>query len=340
MKQTIMASAAAAGLLWALTLTLLQPASPPESSSLISSPVGVGGVSDAAKSAAAEDESEPERTASYDASHTVTVLNGGTLSEISLSDYLTGVVLAESLPAFEPEALSAQSVAARTVALRRKDHPKHEEADLCADPACCQAFFDEAAAKETYGEDWAQWEAKARAAVAETDGLVLRYEGELIDAVYFASSGGATETAAAVWGGEVPYLQSVESPDSGERFVRETRFSASEFRAAILKETPEARLNGDPSGWFGPIERTEGGGVKKIEIGGVAYGGVELRKLFSLRSTNFTVSVEDGVIVFTTSGCGHRVGLSQYGAQQMALDGADFREILAHYYQGTELGQA
>ncbi len=338
MKQTIMASIAAAGLLWALTLTLLQPAAPPETPGLISSPVGAGRVSDAAKAAIAEP--EPEPAASYDASHTVTVLSGETVCEVSLSDYLTGVVLAESLPAFEPEALSAQSVAARTVALRREDHPKHEEADLCADPACCQAYFNEAEAKETYGEDWAKWEAKARAAVAETDGLVLRYEGELIDAVYFASSGGATETAAAVWGGEVPYLQSVKSPDSGERFVRETRFSAGEFRTAILKETPEARLNGDPSGWFSSIERTEGGGVKEIEIGGVAYGGVELRKLFSLRSTNFTVSVEDGVIVFTTSGCGHRVGLSQYGAQEMALDGADFREILAHYYQGTELGPA
>lgn len=344
MKESIWAGLAAAGALWLLTLSLLRPAARIE-------PARVSVSSEPAESGEAEDSGPAETVgkaeeapdaggagSGSDAARTVSVLMDGAVRTVRLDDYLTGVLLAEMPPSFEPEALAAQAVAARTIARGKMDRPKHENACVCGQSDCCQAYLDEEAAREKYGADYEKWAGKARGAVEETDGLVIRCGGELIDAVYFSSAGGATEPAAAVWGAEVPYLQSVESPDGGERFEEETRVGIDAFRAAILRQTPEARLDGGPAGWFGALRRSAGGGVAELEIGGAAYSGTRLRSLFSLRSTKFTVAIEGDEIVFETSGSGHRVGMSQYGAQAMALEGATYREILTHYYQGVEIG--
>jgi len=341
MKESIWAGLAAAGALWLLTLALLRPAAriEPARAAVPAEPVESGEISGPAEAAGKGGEAPDGGAGSAsDAARTVSVLLDGAVRSIRLDDYLTGVLLAEMPPLFETEALAAQAVAARTVVQRKMDRPKHENACVCGRSDCCQAYLDEAAAREKYGADYEKWEAKARGAVEETDGLVIRYGGELIDAVYFSSAGGATEPAAAVWGAEVPYLQSVDSPDAGERFEEETRVGTDAFRAAILRQTPEARLDGGPAGWFGALRRSAGGGVAELEIGGVAYSGTGLRSLFSLRSTKFAVAIEGDEIVFETSGSGHRVGMSQYGAQAMALEGATFREILTHYYQGVEIG--
>ncbi len=341
MKESIFAGLAAAGALGLLTLTLLRPAAqevkPAENQA--GAPVRPVEIAQADTERAKQEETAGDGGgAALDAARTVTVLLDGTPQSVRLDDYLTGVLLAEMPPSFEPEALAAQAVAARTFARGKMDRPKHEDACVCARPECCQAYLDEAAAREKYGADYGKWAEKARRAVEETDALVIRYGGGLIDAVYFSSAGGATEPAVAVWGSEVPYLQSVESPDAGERFEEETRVGAGAFRAAILRQTPEARLDGEAAGWFGALRRSAGGGVAELEIGGVPYSGTKLRSLFSLRSTKFTVAIEGDEIVFATSGSGHRVGMSQYGAQAMALEGASFREILTHYYQGVEIG--
>lgn len=342
MKSTILASLAAAGGMVLLTLNLLSPvpiSSETEEESA-KTPVQEK-TAPIAETFPAESRQKTETTPqSWDGTHNVSLLCGEEVQTIRLDDYLTGVVLAEMPPSFEPEALAAQAVAARTLTCRRLGTPKHDSAAVCEQSSCCQAYISEAAAREKYGEDWPKWQEKVRAAVEKTDGLTIRYQGELIDAVYFSSAGGATEKAAAVWGGEVPYLQSVESPDAEERFTAEVRIPTEEFRAAILQETPDAKLDGGPAGWFGAAYRTEGGGVERIKIGGIDYNGVLLRKLFSLRSTNFTVAVEGDEILFVTHGNGHRVGMSQYGAQAMALAGAGFEEILTHYYQGVDIGPA
>lgn len=339
MKRTIMASLAAAGGLTLLMLNLLSPAALTSGSVDENAKEPVQPVVKPVIETVQTKRGQREETVlhSWDKTNSVSLLREGEVQTLTLDDYLTGVVLAEMPPSFELEALAAQAVAARTLACRRLSSPKHDSAALCAKPSCCQAYISEEAAREKYGEDWSKWEAKVRAAVEETDGLAIRYQGELIEAVYFSSAGGATEKAAAVWGGDVPYLQSVESPDAEERFTEETRIPIEEFRTAILQETPDAQLEGGPAGWFGAAYRTEGGGVERIKIGGVDYSGVSIRKLFSLRSTNFTVVVEGNDIIFVTRGNGHRVGMSQYGAQAMALEGAGFREILSHYYQGVEI---
>ncbi len=268
----------------------------------------------------------------------------GTVMQLPLDEYLGGVLLAEMPASFPLEAQKAQAVVARTYALRQRVlGGKHENADLCTDPSCCQAWirYEDYAAKE--GPDTAEAAAEQAAqAVHATDGQALFYEGALIDATYFSSSGGRTEAAVEVWGNDVPYLRSVNSPgEEGALHDGETRsFSAPELRDLLLSVHPEADLSGSPETWFGAVTETEGGGVDEMEIGGALFTGLELRSLLGLRSTVFSVSAEGDTVSFTTHGSGHRVGMSQYGAKAMAESGSDFREILAHYYPGTELAAA
>lgn len=245
------------------------------------------------------------------------VLRDGEVSEMAEEEYLAGVIAAELPGGFLMEARKAQAVAARTYARSRGD--KHPGADVCTDAACCQAY------RESYAPADLQ-------AARETAGLVMTYGGELIDATFFSGSGGRTEAAAAVWGADVPYLQSVESP--GEQSPNDEvtiTLPAGEF-AERLGIDPE----GEPEEWLGAMERTAGGGVARWEIGGQEFTGTELRRLLNLKSTAMEITPGEKFTI-TTHGFGHRVGLSQYGAQAMAERGCGFREILEHYYIGVEL---
>lgn len=266
---------------------------------------------------------------------TIRLLTGDGIQMLPLSEYLTGVVLSEMPPDFAPEALKAQAVAARTFAQKRRQAAKHDGADVCADSACCQAWNSEAALREKFQESYDAYAEKARAAVEATRGEVLVYDGALIDATYFSCSGGRTEDAAAVWGEEVPYLQSVESygEESALRYASEKSFTADELRAALGDST----LSGDPESWFSDAVYTAGGGVDTIMIGDKTYAGTELRKLLKLNSTCFTVSAGSSSVTFHVLGYGHRVGMSQYGADYMARQGYDYRTILQYYYRGAEI---
>lgn len=250
-----------------------------------------------------------------------------------MDSYLLGVVLAEMPTTFEIEALKAQAVAARTYARKAwETGGKHEDGSVCTDPACCQAYI----TPEDYLAQGGTREGveKVRSAVAQTSGYVLTYEGKLIEATYFSCSGGSTESAVAVWGTDYPYLRAVDSPGEEKAvYDRDTvTFSAEKFQQAL-----GTALDGTPEKWFREVSYTDGGGVAAMTIGETSYTGSQLRSLLGLRSMAFSVNVQEGTIVITTRGYGHRVGMSQYGADAMAVLGKDFREILAHYYQGAEL---
>lgn len=265
---------------------------------------------------------------------TIPVLNSdGEVVTADLEEYLVGVVLAEMPAAFEEDALKAQAVVARTYALRRYETGnKHEGGAVCQDPACCQAYKDPAAYLANGGSQ-ANLD-KITQAVYGTAGQVLTYEDKLIEATYFSCSGGTTEDALAVWGKDVPYLQSTSSPGEEEAaHYTDTEIFSPDDLALLLDFTPA----GDPKEWFGTVTYTTGGGVDTMEICGHSYKGTELRTLLGLRSTDFTVNVTDEGIVIVTHGYGHRVGMSQYGADAMAVAGSTYEEILAHYYQGTTL---
>ena len=245
---------------------------------------------------------------------------------------LLGVVLAEMPASFEPEALKAQAVVARTYTCKRMEGGKHDAAAVCMDPGCCQGFRAPADYLDEGGKQTAV--DKVRSAVKSTDGQVLHYDGSLIDATYFSCSGGSTEDAVAVWGQDVPYLQAVESPgeETAPRYSDSVTFTPSELAQRLGIEN-----RGDPSGWFSGITYTEGGGVETISVRGKSFTGTQLRSKLGLRSTAFAVEVQGKHITITTRGFGHRVGMSQYGAQAMAEGGAGFEDILRHYYTGAEL---
>lgn len=261
----------------------------------------------------------------------IPVLNDeGEVEEMELDSYLVGVLLAEMPASFELEALKAQAVVARTYTIRAEDSGKHDNAAVCTDSTCCQGYR----SAEDYLVQGGKGEniEKMSQAVLDTSDLVLTYEGELIEATYFSCSGGMTEDAVAVWGTEVPYLQAVASPgeESATYFEDEQVFTLEEICGLLGIDA--SRLTGKI---FENATYTEGGGVDSVFVNGHQMEGTQLRKLLGLRSTAFTVTEEAGSITFHTRGFGHRVGMSQYGADAMAVDGATFEQILAHYYRGT-----
>ena len=249
----------------------------------------------------------------------------GTVEEMDMEDYLIGVVAAEMPASFELEALKAQAVVARTYTLKAyTTGGKHGDGSVCTDYACCQAYAENVPAENLE---------KITKAVMQTVGQVLIYQGELIEATYFSCSGGSTEDAVAVWGTDYPYLRATESP--GEEYA--THYTDTEFFATDAFSEAFGGLTGTPDTWIGYTTYTAGGGVHTIVIGGESYKGTEVRTRLGLRSTAFTMTLENVSIKVTTKGYGHRVGMSQYGADAMALNGSLYPQILAHYYQGTEL---
>lgn len=138
----------------------------------------------------------------------------GTVDELPLDDYVYGVLGGEMPAGWPIDALKAQAVAARTYALHQAQAGKHtaQNADICADSTCCQAYQTPEFLRDKWGGDSAFYEEKLRRAVSETQGQVVTYGGALISAVYHASSSGSTNAAADVWGRAVPYLVSVDTP--------------------------------------------------------------------------------------------------------------------------------
>lgn len=263
----------------------------------------------------------------------------GRSENISLSDYLTGVVAAEMPAGFNIEALKAQAVAARSYALYKISRHSHQQFDLCADSGCCSAYLDPPELKERWSEDYDKYIEKIRFAVESTDGLYLSWADEPILAVFHSSSPGKTEGSENVWSSALPYLVPVDSPETPERVSNLTStvtVSAEDFKNTVLNKYPNAALAGDPRLWISYVYYTESGRIKTLQVGGVQMSGSDFRFLFGLRSTAFTFKF-DGSFVFSVTGYGHGVGMSQYGANIMASDGALFDEILAAYYPGTEL---
>lgn len=279
--------------------------------------------------------SQPETVATTQVQENVPgiwVLDGESTQWMILEEYVTGVILAEMPTTYDQNALCAQAVAARTYALKRQEGEKHPQGAVCTDPACCQAYV--SIPEFLDGKGYVTDVTLASEAAKETAGMVLTYEGKLIDATYFHSSGGRTEGALAVWGVDIPYLQVVESP--GEEDL-EDYSNQSFYTIADLEQLLGRSLPGKPESWLGWTTYTPGGGVETIMLAGIQYTGTQLRSLLKLNSTSFTIQADADGLMFTSLGKGHRVGMSQTGAQAMALTGATWREILAHYYQGTRI---
>lgn len=267
---------------------------------------------------------------------TIHLKTDGGIQEIFLEEYLVGVVLTEMPASFELDAMKAQAVAARTFAMQSD---KHDEYDLCTDSGCCQAWRSPSQLRQVFGDNYVEILGKGTAAVQDTKGEVLYYGEELIEAVYFSCSGGMSEPAVAVWGTDVPYLQAVQSPgeEDSSKFYSEIGFDFMEFQRILQSAEPNIKFSVIPQDWIGKTTFSAGGGVANMDLAGVTFTGTQLRSLFSLPSTKFSIAVQGGEMVFSVNGYGHRVGMSQYGANAMAKAGSDYKEILQHYYTGVSI---
>ena len=274
------------------------------------------------------------------------VKDGETVESMALGQYLRGVVRGEMPASFELEALKAQAAAERTyvyyqLAAGRKE--AHPDADVCTDPGCCSAWLSEEAAREKWGEDFDGWESRIEEAVAATDGQTALYDGQPILAVFHSSSAGKTAEAGDVWSGDVPYLRSVDSPEGEEtvpNYYSAAEFTAAEAKSLLAQAHPELTFSGGPDKWFGAVERDDSGRVSTVEVCGAPLRGVEVRRIFSLRSACFTIDAAAERVTFRVTGYGHGVGMSQYGANELARQGKTWQEILMWYYADITVGPA
>lgn len=265
----------------------------------------------------------------------------GRVVQLPLEDYVMGVVAAEVPSDFHLEALKAQAVAARTYALRRMEEAatRGDGAHVSSEPHVHQAWVPQEEFLARWGalEGRRRW-GRIREAVLATRGLVLTYEGQLIDALYHASSGGHTEDAGRYFAAHVPYLVGVPDPYSEGAPGNETW--AAFLLADVLERLgvgEQAAAGQGAHGAVAVLSRTNAGRAAQVAVGGRIFSGRQVREALGLRSSWFDVTLAGDVVVFHVRGYGHGVGMSQYGADGMARAGYTFEQILAHYYRGAVL---
>lgn len=289
---------------------------------------------------------EENAAAPNDIEITLYDVRGEKLLTLPLEEYIFGVVASEMPASFSLEALKAQAVSARTYAVRRLSAcggspcGRHG-ADLCSDSTCCQAWKSRATLMKQWGDNADYYAAKIDEAVSETAGVIALYNGKPIDALYFSSSGGATEAAADVFGADVPYLVSVSSPgeENSAHYSDTFTYTPKAFVKALNKAFSKAKLKtASLADQVEILARSAGGRVTELRLGGITVTGREFRAALDLPSADFTITLTRDKVRVDTTGFGHGVGMSQYGADAMAKEGADYEEILRHYYTGITLG--
>ena len=264
---------------------------------------------------------------------TINVKNTKTnkVSEEELEDYIIGVVGAEMPASFNEEALKAQAVASRTYALYKIQH-SNKDYDIVTDISN-QSYNTIDELKSKWGKDFNYYYNRVKEAVINTKNEIMTYNDEVIIAYYFAMSNGYTEDGSLVFKEEKPYLKSTSSSwedTSLKNFVSKKKYSLEEFSNI---------LNVDKNIKISDIKRSSTNRVITLKINNQEFSGTDLRKKLGLRSTDMDFEINNDYIIITTKGYGHGVGLSQYGANLMAKNGYNYKDILKHYYQGVELSK-
>lgn len=272
--------------------------------------------------------------APYRGSVTLLKKNGITvINNVLVEDYLYGVIPKEMPPTWSAEALQAQSVAARTFALKNRKRHSTDGFDLC-NTSHCQVYEGMAAETRTTTD-----------AVNHTRGEVLFYNGSVIDALFHTDSGGMTEFSEYVWGSSVPYLCAVSDLQTQTqpwiRAIPMSEFMQKvEQNGTVLGTLKEIHLSSLVVG-KGSGDRSPSGRVRSAELigtkGRIVLSGNNLRTFFSLPSTLFDMRVGRTDVVFSGYGSGHGLGLSQWGAKALAEKGSSYKDILFHYYTGVTL---
>lgn len=252
--------------------------------------------------------------------------SNGAILNIELEEYLIGVVGAEMPASFNIEALKSQAIVARTYTLKRISENK-----ILTDTTSTQVYKNNTELMNMWGNDYNKYYDKIKNAVEDTKGIYMTFNGNYIDAVYHSTSNGYTEDAINVWGNNIPYLKSVESPTDKDAssFKREVKFSFDELSNKL-------KINIDSTAILNII-RNNSNRVNEISINNTIFKGTDFRSILNLRSNDFEIKITDEGFNITTYGYGHGVGMSQYGANGMAKNGYNYESILKHYYQGINI---
>ncbi len=260
----------------------------------------------------------------------ISVKKDGILCRMTLEDWTLYALCHELPDDAPPELAKTLAVALRTYAAyhigygdKKADHP---DCELCSDANHCKSLDSE------------NISATARAAVNATHGELIYYDRQPINPIMHTSSAVLTESVYEVLGVDVPYLQSVDTPDESglDGFSAAVEFSKD--RLAELLGAKGYSVSGDCNTWITYVSYTPSGRVRSVSLCGQDIDGQELAKMLGLQSLNFTVKATSGKIIFETQGIGSGVGMSKYGAYLMALRGDGYEKILMHYYSNTYIG--
>ncbi len=256
----------------------------------------------------------------------------GKIDNVLLEDYIVGVLAGEMPVSFEIEALKAQAVAARTYVMKRLVNNKNSDYDII-DTTLNQVYLDNDELKKKWGNNYVNYINKLKTAVLETSGEYITYKDNIIDALFFSTSVGATENSEEVFVSALPYLRSVDSSWDAEVspvFSENNTFSLKEFYNK-LNLTYSNNLSIDV------LQTTSTGRIKKIKINGTTFNGTTVAGKLGIRSDYFNISRDNDTVLVTTKGYGHGVGMSQYGAEAMAKKGYTYDKILKHYYKDVDI---
>lgn len=255
----------------------------------------------------------------------VDVFYGGENKNMSIDDYIIGVLACEMPASFNMEALKAGAVVARTFYMF-----KTNTIPLYVASNNDQCFISENDMHEKWKDNFQKYYDIVKEAVLSTSGEFITYDGEVIQSFYFSMSNGYTEDVENVFSESKPYLVSVDSSweMNLKNYKGDVTFSLEEFKN---------KLGINDNIVIGEILKTKSGRVDSIDISGKLFKGTEVRKLFDLRSTDFDIKISEETVNITTRGYGHGVGLSQYGANEMAKLGYNYQDIIKHYYKDVEI---
>ena len=244
---------------------------------------------------------------------------------LDLNDYVTGVVASEMPALFNEEALKAQAVAARSFATSKIENNFLELTSGISD----QVYSPNFKLKEKWNDDYNKYYNKIYNCVKSTHNEVIKRDNKILRTYYFSMSNGYTENSQTVFNDTTfTSVKSLENENTPNYKFQKT-FSSSDLNKLLNVSNIDIQN----------IERNETNHVKSITINNKTYTGIEFRKLLNLRSTDFTIEKKDNNYIITTIGYGHGVGMSQYGANQMAKEGASYKEILNHYYENSEISE-
>jgi stage II sporulation protein D len=252
------------------------------------------------------------------------------VSTYHLEDYVASVLAAEMPEDFPLEALKAQAVLIRTLAMNPQQNHRSEGFDFC-DTTHCQLFRPPKNIPD-----------KFQVATGETRGRILNHDNRPIAALYHSACGGHTSPNHRVFGGEpLPYLQGVDDGD----FCRDSPQYT--WQSTLKRDRLEKVLDFSPLQHIQPLDAETDGRSFNLGLEGRGFKEISAQKFLQqvgqqlgwgkIKSAYFVVESNRDTLIFKGKGLGHGVGLCQWGARGMALSGKNYREILQHYFPGTRL---